>query len=142
MAAKASALTERVSLSYASHEFEPAELLNFVRLDGFTQDWKRLRLTDQDMKALRVLIATAPLTAPVIRGTGGLRKVRFSPPKSHRGKSSGVRVCYAYYPAYCIVLLTHAYPKNRKDDLSPAECVAIRKALKGFERRLGKGPLH
>lgn len=142
MPAKASAVTERVALTYAKHEFDPVELLNFVQLDGFPKDWKRLKLDDDDMQALRVMIATSPSAAPVISGTGGLRKLRFSPPQSHRGKSSGVRVCYSYFREFGIVLLVEAYSKNRKEDLAAGERRAIKAALDRFERGLRKGPLH
>ena len=142
MCAKASEVTEHVSVSYPKHQFDPVELLDFLRLDGFDRDWKRLRFDDLDFRILRALISLAPTRPPVISGTGGLRKVRFSAPKSHAGKRSGARVCYAYFGAFGIVLLVHAYAKSTKDDLSEREKKQIRTLLRAFERSLAKGPLH
>ncbi|WP_145175333.1 type II toxin-antitoxin system RelE/ParE family toxin [Rubripirellula lacrimiformis] len=70
-----------------------------------------------------------PEGPPIIAGTGGLRKVRFAIAGSDQGKSGGVRVCYAYFAAYHIVLMLMAYPKNRKDNLSASEKAGIKKYL-------------
>lgn len=115
--------------------------MDFIYLDGFERQWKQLKLDDADRKALRVAIAIAGGKSPVIRGTGGLRKIRYSPLASQRGKSSGVRVCYAFFPAYGIALLVSVYAKGRKDDLTAGERKAIRRELIEFERELERGPI-
>ena len=78
----------------------------------------------------------APDKAPVIQQTGGLRKLRFRPPGSAKGKSGAYRVCYAYYPAYGTVALFVAFGKNEQSDLSSAQARAIGQALKAFEIEL------
>jgi hypothetical protein len=72
---------------------------------------------------------TAPRAAPVVPGTGGLRKLRFAPPEWHTGKRGALRVCYAYFREHSIVVLMAAYSKNRKDNLSPAEKTVIKKMI-------------
>jgi hypothetical protein len=139
--AKASEITEEVTVHYAAHEFEPLEMLDFIQLDGFKRSWRRLGLTDLDLKALRTMIATAPGIAPVIQGTGGLRKFRFKDPKSNRGKSGGYRVCYAYFESHGIALLVQIYPKSRKDDLSASERRNIKEQLEQFGHLLERKPL-
>jgi hypothetical protein len=67
-----------------------------------------------------------PKRAPVISGTGGLRKLRFSPPQWEMGKSGAVRVCYAYFEEYGIVFLIVVYRKSEKDNLTAAERAAIK----------------
>lgn len=140
MAKKLSA-TERMTLSYPKHALEPREVLDFIELDGFIQSWERLGLDDTDRKMLRVMLQAGPARFPIVRGTGGLRKIRFSPPRSHQGKSGGMRVCYAYFCVSGIVLLVEAYSKRRKDDLTAAEKKAIKAELEQFKRRLSRGPL-
>lgn len=141
MPAKASEITEEVTIRYATHEFKPLEMLDFIQLDGFEKGWRRLRLTEDDMKALRTLIAAAPAVPPVVKGTGGLRKIRFKDPKSNRGKSGGYRVCYAYFEAYGVALLMQIYPKNRKDNLTMAECNEIKEELELFGKLMEERPL-
>ena len=78
----------------------------------------------------------APDKAPVIPHTGGLRKLRFTPPGSGKGKSGAYRVCYAYFPAYGTIALFVAFGKNEQSDISPTQARAIGQALKAFETEL------
>jgi hypothetical protein len=67
-----------------------------------------------------------------IPGTGGLVKIRL--PGSGRGKSGGLRVIYADYPARGITVLIAAYFKNMKVKLSGEE----KKVLRALKLRLDK----
>jgi hypothetical protein len=132
---------ERAVLKYPQHAFRPEDLLDFVQLDGFENDWKRLRLDLDDLAALRIVICCDPTGPPIVSGTGGLRKVRFSPLKSHKGKSGGARVGYAFFQQHSLVLLVLAYGKNRKETLSKGEKNEIKKLLESVKRRLDEGPI-
>jgi hypothetical protein len=48
--------------------------MRFIQLDGFTSDWRDLKLGDDDLRRLENAILARPEGAPVIPGTGGLRK--------------------------------------------------------------------
>lgn len=98
-------------------------------------------LDEKDRNALQLLIMVNP-DAPIIVGTGGLRKMRFSSNRWNVGKRKGARVCYAYYREYSVVLLMSIYLKGRKEDLTDAEKVQIREFLKGFETSLKKGVIN
>ena len=111
----------RHRLVYPSHQFDPEDLLNFVELDAFTSHWSRLGLTDDDLAALQILIMGNPAGPPVIRGTGGVRKMRFAAMAATRGKSGGLRVCYTYFKRYGLVLLATVYAKNEESDLTAAQ---------------------
>ena len=76
---------------------------------------------DDDLHVLQLAIMEKPKGAPVLPGTGGLRKIRYAPLRSGKGKRSGSRVCYVYFENYSIVLLVIVYPKNEKVDLSRRE---------------------
>src|SRR5437868_95292 len=68
--------------------------------------------------------------------TGGLRKLRFTPPGTGRGKSGAYRVCYAFFSSFGTIALFAAFAKNEQSDLSRSEANAIAKALKAFETEL------
>jgi hypothetical protein len=74
--------------------------LSLIQLSEFRNNWNRLKLTDDDLRRLEAEILIDPESPPVMRGTGGLRKMRFAPPSSGGGKSGGIRVCYAYFPEF------------------------------------------
>jgi len=70
------------------------------QLPTFVAKWRGLGLTDDDLRFLEAALMANPDAGPVMRGTGGLRKMRFAPPSWHTGKSGAVRVCYAHFPEY------------------------------------------
>ncbi len=115
-----------------------SRLLHFVQFPPFLRDWKRLRLDDTALHALERMLIDAPESGPVIKGTGGLRKLRFSPPGSGRGRSGAYRVCDAHFPAYGTVALFVAFGKSERSDLTAAEARATASALKAFEAELGR----
>jgi hypothetical protein len=110
--------------------------LSFIQLSAFASNWRQMKLTDEDLRALESAIAEAPEAPPVMRGTGGLRKIRFAPESSGGGKSGGARACYAYFAEFGLVYLCAVFPKNAKANLSAAECEAYRKVLDSFHRYL------
>lgn len=114
--------TSECTSMYPEHQIKREDLLHFVELDGFVDDWKELGLdVEMDLWALQVGVMSDPSGSPVIEGTGGLRKLRFAPPGWKVGKRGAVRVCYVYFPEHWTVLLVMAYAKNRKDSLSARE---------------------
>lgn len=98
--------------------FDPADLLHFIEMDGFGNDWEDLGLTDDDLCALQLLIMAGGKNAPVMPRTGGMRKLRFAPADWRIGKRGAARVCFAYFEKYGTVILIAAYSKNERDDLS------------------------
>ena len=63
----------------------------------------------------------------MIRGTGGVRKIRVA--LDGRGKSSGARVIFGDFPEHGIVYLFAAYAKNEKEDISEAERQFLKSAM-------------
>ncbi|MCH8921838.1 MAG: addiction module toxin RelE [Planctomycetes bacterium] len=111
-------------------------MLTFLETRWFTRDWERLGLNDEeDLASLQFAIMNDPVAAPVIRGTGGLRKLRFSPPGWKVGKSGALRICYVYYEPFGVVLLVVVYTKSTKDTLSGEER-SLFKQLIAEQRRL------
>ena len=68
---------------------------------------------------MEAVVAAAPDAAPVIPGTGGIRKLRWA--GSGRGKRCGIRTIYFYHAGPGIVYMLTAYAKASHDDLSPKD---------------------
>lgn len=108
---------------------KPSNLLHFVYLDGFTDDWNEIASDQDEMRLwdLEMIIMSAPDAAPVIPGSDGLRKMRIG--KDGSGKRGGGRVLYAYFPSHHLVLMAIAYSKADKSDLSRSELSVIRRVI-------------
>jgi hypothetical protein len=74
----------------------------FVESHGFSAHRARLErdgeLTDDDMVALEKDIIANPEAGDLVRGTGGLRKIRLGQRAVGRGKRGGARVLYLDLP--------------------------------------------
>ncbi len=114
----------------------------FISIESFDRRWRSLGLDDDDRRALEIVIQADPDGAPLMRGTGGLRKLRFAAPGSGRGKSGSHRVGYAHFRKPGIVLLMQIWTKNEKSNLSQAERNAVAGALARFENLIETGKIH
>ena len=108
----------------------------FVELPIFRSRWKTLGLNDDDLKRLQEEILLDPKIGPVMKETGGVRKMRFA--LEHRGKSGSIRVIYVDFEIYEKIYLLTAYPKNEKDNLSKAERNELRELVRVLENQLKK----
>jgi hypothetical protein len=76
-------------------------------------------LTRDEEESVIEMVARDPTCGVVMRGTGGIRKVRV--PVGERGKSGGARVVYFFHDAEMPIFLLALFAKNEKDNLSMAE---------------------
>ena len=88
------------------------------------------------MRALESEILKDPDRMPVIRGTGGLRKIRFTEPGSRRGKRGAYRVCYVLFPEFGTIALVAIFGKTEKSDLTRADQQAIAAMIKDYRAEL------
>ena len=107
---------------------------SFIELPLFRSKWKDLGLNDDDLLRLQEEILADPKVGDVMRGTGGIRKMRFA--FEHRGKSGSVRVIYIDFEVYEKIFLITAYPKNEKDNLTQAERNELRQLIGILEKQL------
>lgn len=121
--------------------FRPEEWFRFVHGEAFARKWSKLALTDDDLRAVEVAIMLGPRRSPVVRGTGGMRKLRYGDPKAGRGKSGAFRIYYAYFAPFRIVLLTTVFGKNEADDLSEAGKAAMATLIAEIESQLEGGSI-
>jgi hypothetical protein len=97
----------------------PHQLLHFVELGPFTKQWADLGLNAlEDLASLQIAIMFSPKSGNVIKGTVGIRKLRFAPPKWNQGKSGSLRCIYVVFEEFGVVLLCFVYGKNELDGLS------------------------
>jgi hypothetical protein len=111
----------------------------FLQGNFFSKVWDRLGLGDDALRTLEVAIMAGPDANPVVRGTGGLRKIRFAEPGSNKGKSGAYRVGYVSFPKHGVVLLVTAWGKNEKTDLTAADRKAVAKMIADAESLLEQG---
>jgi hypothetical protein len=69
-----------------------------------------------------------PARGDLIKGGGGIRKMRFA--VSGRGKSGGVRVIYYWAKPRDRIYLLLIYPKSRRDDLTDRKTAILRDYVK------------
>jgi hypothetical protein len=89
--------------------------VRFVETPIFTRAVRRL-LSDDDYRTLQLALALRPEQGPIIKGSGGLRKVRAG--LAGRGKSGGVRIIYYWDKSQELFYMLFAYPKNEQEDLT------------------------
>ncbi|MBP3577099.1 MAG: type II toxin-antitoxin system RelE/ParE family toxin [Lachnospiraceae bacterium] len=106
----------------------------FIQTNEFAKNWSQLGLTDEDLRTLENELLSNPKAGKVIRGTGNLRKYRFSLP--NRGKSGSARVCYVDFVIQETIYFITVYSKNEKDNLSKSERNNIKKLIITLEKSL------
>ena len=92
----------------------------------FTRLIKEL-MTDDQYKDLQEALINRPNMGDLIRGSGGLRKVRWK--LEGRGKSGGVRVIYYWVVADYQLRMLYVYPKGKQDNLTPGQLAELKKIV-------------
>ena len=100
----------------------------FIETSIFTKEIQRLT-TDDNYRMLQTVLMLRPDAGDLIRGSGGLRKIRWNLPG--KGKKGALRVIYYWNPPDIIFML-FPYKKNEQEDLTPAQLKILRETLKEF----------
>jgi hypothetical protein len=103
-------------------------IMIFIETSIFTKEIDRL-LPDESYRKLQSVLMLRPEAGIVIRGGGGLRKIRWSLPGS--GKRGALRVIYYWSPPDTIFML-FPYRKTEQEDLTPDQLKLLRKLVKEF----------
>ena len=93
----------------------------------FTRQVQRL-LDTESYHLLQLRLVGDPEAGDLIRGTGGLRKIRWQ--GAGRGKRGGVRVIYYWAASDDVVLMLLMYGKNERDDLSAEQMKVLATLVK------------
>jgi mRNA-degrading endonuclease RelE of RelBE toxin-antitoxin system len=104
--------------------------LVFVEASHFTRHLPR-HLADEEYRLLQEFLAERPDAGAVIRGSGGVRKVRWA--AGGKGKSGGVRVIYYWMQAEERIHLLLIYGKGEQADLSAADLRRVKALVEQIE---------
>ncbi len=86
----------------------------FVETSLFTAHLGRY-LSDDDFREFQTYLMARPDAGDIIRGSGGIRKVRWG--AKGRGKSGGIRVIYYWATAASQIYLLTLYGKSERADI-------------------------
>ena len=81
-------------------------------------------LSDDAYRDLQIALVEHPDLGDEIKGTGGIRKVRWS--AYGKGKRAGVRIIYYWFIKDQQIFMLYFYPKNVQDDLTPDQLKRIK----------------
>ena len=81
-------------------------------------------LTDEEYQKLQIRLCEFPDAGDLIKGSGGLRKIRQS--AKGKGKRGGSRVIYYFAVANETFYMLDIYVKNEKENLSQVEIKNLR----------------
>ena len=84
-------------------------------------------LSDEEYGALQLELVRNPEAGSVVRGSGGVRKVRWAAPG--RGKRGGYRVIYLLRRPKGVIWLLTMYPKNVADNIPAHVLKQIREEI-------------
>ena len=92
----------------------------------FTREITRI-LSDEEYKELQIFLVNHPKSGNVIKGSGGLRKLRWKTRNS--GKSGGIRNIYYYHEDENLISMIFVYEKSKTEDLTPKQIEILRKTF-------------
>ena len=101
--------------------------MKFRETSYFTR-WVKDALTDDDYRELRDELTRNPLAGDVIRGGGGIRKIRIA--LAGKGKRGGARAIYYYAVQHTTILFLYAYEKASQGDVEPDQLKFLRRIVK------------
>ncbi|MEW8388892.1 MAG: type II toxin-antitoxin system RelE/ParE family toxin [Candidatus Thiodiazotropha sp.] len=88
-------------------------------------------LNDDDYKELQEALVGRPDLGKLIKGSGGLRKVRWN--QKCTGKSGGVRVIYYWVVDEHQIRMLYVYPKGKQDNLTKEQVAQLKVIVGGWE---------
>lgn len=84
-------------------------------------------LDDDEYRALQSSLMLRPEAGPIIKNSGGVRKIRWR--SRGKGKSGGVRVIYYWAASDGQIFFLTLYGKGEKEDLDAADLRRVVKLL-------------
>ncbi|ODB85661.1 hypothetical protein A3194_12570 [Candidatus Thiodiazotropha endoloripes] len=84
-------------------------------------------MSDDEYRDFQEVLVIRPDMGDLIRGSGGLRKVRWK--LEGRGKSGGVRIIYYWVTADDQIRMLYAYPKGKQENLTQEQLALLRKIV-------------
>jgi len=82
-------------------------------------------------------LAANPEKGPVVKGSGGLRKVRMG--LQGRGKRGGARVLYLWFPRHETIVFYLVYTKGEMENIPAAQMKSIKYEVQRIKNRFSEG---
>jgi len=101
--------------------------MKFVETPIFTRDVRDV-LSGEDYRQLQLALLLRPEQGSVIKGGGGLRKIRWK--VKGRGKRGSLRVIYYWIPSDDTIYMLLLYEKSDQEDLTPTQARILRKLVR------------
>lgn len=93
----------------------------------FTEEVRKL-LGEEEYRALQLALLLRPEQGALIKGSGGLRKIRWG--FGGKGKRGGCRIIYYLDKQKDVVYMLFVYPKSAQGDLTPSQTRILGKMVK------------
>ena len=87
-------------------------------------------LDDDELRELQYALMRKPESGPLIPGTGGFRKLRWTDRRRGKGKRGGLRVIYYLQGAERQIWLFAIFDKDELEDLTREQCQLLRNAIR------------
>lgn len=107
-----------------------AQSMVFLEAPAFERIRERY-LDDDQYQLLQAALMANPEAGALIRGSGGLRKVRWA--VDGKGKSGGLRVIYYWVTRDSHILFLTLYHKSEMADLAQKDIKALAALVKGLK---------
>ncbi|MEE8480694.1 MAG: hypothetical protein V3T59_05580 [Desulfobacterales bacterium] len=101
--------------------------MRFIETPVFTKKLQNF-LTDEDYHSLQLALLFRPEQGKIIRGSGGLRKIRWGTKGS--GKRGWCRVIYYWDKKNETIYMLLVYPKSKQEDLTKAQMKILSRLVK------------
>jgi mRNA-degrading endonuclease RelE of RelBE toxin-antitoxin system len=102
----------------------------FVETPSFTRRWDDY-FDDDQYSLLQAALMACPDAGDVIRGSGGLRKVRWA--VEAKGKRGGLRIIYYWMKSRTHIYFLTVYRKSEVTDPSSADVKVLREMVKQID---------
>jgi hypothetical protein len=101
--------------------------VELIETSTFTRQITAL-FSDEEYGEFQSRLAASPGLGALIKGGGGIRKIRVA--HGSRGKRGGARVIYYWAVRKNLILLLYAYTKNESADLTPRQVAQLARVVK------------
>lgn len=103
--------------------------MQFIETPIFTKRIKSF-VIDEDYRLLQVMLAANPMAGVIIKGSGGIRKLRWS--SEHKGKRGSYRVLYYYANSLHQFWMLFVFAKSEQSDLTPQQLKTLRRIVENW----------
>ncbi len=104
----------------------------FIETEVFQARWKGLGLDEKELALLQDDLLKNPESGSVIKGTGGIRKIRIA--LGSKGKRGGARVIYVDFVIDKQIYFLLVYGKNEASDLTETQKKTLKEYVETLRR--------